>query len=65
MFPDHSKGFSDLAQAPQEFEVMDEEAGQQAPENVDSSAGQSLVRGQMLDQVVALQQRSAAGQSGV
>lgn len=65
MFPDHSKGFSDLAQAPQEFDVMDEEAGQEAPGDVDSSSGQSLVRGQMLDQVVALQQRSFARQSGV
>lgn len=58
MFPDHGKGFSDLAQAPQEWEAMDaEEAGQQGPQEVDTSTGQSLVRGQMLGQVVALQRR--------
>jgi hypothetical protein len=61
MFPDHSKGFSDLAQAPQEFPVMDaEETGREASENAESSTGQSLVRGHMLNQVVALQQRSVA-----
>jgi hypothetical protein len=58
MFPDHGKGFSDLAQAPQEWGAMDaEEAGQQTPQEVDTATGQSLVRGQMLGQVVALQQR--------
>ena len=58
MFPDHGEGFADLAQAPQEWEAMDtEEPGQQTAQEVDSSTGQSLVRGEVLDQVVTLQQR--------
>ena len=58
MFPDHGEGFADLAQAPQEWEAMDTvKAGQQTAQEVDSSSGQSLVKGEVLDQVVALQRR--------
>ncbi len=58
MFPDFSDSFAAFERPPTDFVEMDAEISEKGHAEVAlSSAGQSLLRGKTLDEVVGMQQR--------
>lgn len=58
LFPDHSESFAAFERPPTAFSDMEVELSETAnADTAKSSAGQSLLRGRLLNEIVELQQR--------